>query len=264
MTIDESQSSRPCLHQKHDPSNRRLFDARLAGSVLAVAVVVLLSSLALRALGQSDPKAPVPTKELRAQRFVLVDENDRKLASLERQEDGRPALVLWNKEETAAASIVIDKGGMPRIVLESGDAEVSMGFMDAGSPVLGMLDAKGNRRLAATVFMDNASLTMYDDQKRERWLIGVNAKGQPIARVKDEKGNLRAGFAHDESGVGLTLSSEDDRSNVVLQVHPQGQCDVAILRGDGKRGVAMQSDADGCGNVAIFEDKQPIWQARKP
>lgn len=232
--------------------------------VILVVVAVAALNLGLRAFGQTEPKPLAPTKEVRAQRFVLVDEKDQTQASLMRGDDGRPALVLWNGDGTASATVEIDQGGKPRITLSNGDADVSMGFMDPGSPVFVMRDAKGKRRVVVVAGRERRTLiNLYDDEQRERLSVGLTEKGQPIASAKDEEGNLRATFVQDETGVGLDLTAENGRGSISLNVDPKGQCDIGIVHGEGEMGVVMQADAEGRGNVMIFADKKPVWQAMK-
>lgn len=264
MMCNEPIANEPALDRAGRSGSRRLFHARILGGAL-VTGAILAVGFGLRAFGQSEVKPAVPTKEIRAQQFVLVDDQNRTLASLMRGDDGRPALVLWNADETAMVSVEIAKGGMPRITLESGKSQVSMGFIDSGSSVFAMCDAKGTRRFTTTVFRDAVSVRLYDDQKRERWRIGLDEHGRGFAGLMDEQGRPRASVIHDDTGVGLDIMSESGKSVASMQVDPNGRGDIGIVHEEGKAGVVMQSDADGGkGNIAIFEDSKPIWRARKP
>ena len=58
-------------------------------------------------------------QEMRAQRFVLVDDLGKERAELGIRANGEPRLTLWNQQRTVSASLGMDDAGRPHIALST-------------------------------------------------------------------------------------------------------------------------------------------------
>lgn len=102
-------------------------------------------------------KAQVP-EEVRAKRFVLVDNTDKAWAELATISENQPQLVLS------------DEAGRPRLTLS---------LSPYGEPVLSFADAAGKRRIALRLDLYGILLRFSDDAGNLRAALTVPAEGEP-------------------------------------------------------------------------------------
>ena len=122
-------------------------------------------------------------KTVRANRFILEDENGNERASLGVDKDG-PALILHDEKGNTRARLAVFKDALGLSLLdENGKARAALGMTEEGrEPGLWLYDEKGQPRAALTALKDEPGLWLYDE------------KGQTRAKldVSDTEGGLRA------------------------------------------------------------------------
>ena len=121
-------------------SNRNLVESNRTGKIrwsvtmlLPLVVCVLLGSGVLGTARSEDETVP---KEIRARKFVVVDDNGKELAEFGVGSNGQPSMVVWNKGKSMVATMGMDDAGMPRFAFEksSGEALLEFGVMDGRFP----------------------------------------------------------------------------------------------------------------------------------
>ena len=204
-------------------------------------VCAWLSVGALSAPHSNDDIVP---EEIRARKFVVVDESGKGRAEFGILEDGQAVMVVWNEKASTAVSVGMDRFGMPRVAFENSKAEalLELGILEDRFPVLILNDANGTRRLGMVVSDTGlASIGLYDKKKRPRCAISVDESGSPQIVMRDGRGQARGSLmVHDKSGAAVSLLDPEGRERALIQVNPEGEPDAALLGPSG----------------------EPIWSAR--
>ncbi|MCP4590267.1 MAG: hypothetical protein GY842_05965 [bacterium] len=224
------------------PNNRKVGNVnrttmvRRSGTVLLlIAVCLWLGSGALSTAHSEDETAPA---EVRASRFVVVDDEGKKRAEFGVLEDGEAKMVVWNQTRSTAVTVGMGRTGMPRITLENSKAEalLDLGILDDQYPVFVMRDANGRRRLGAMVPADGTTaIGLYDTKKGNRCTVSVGQDGDPSITLKDSRGKIRAGLMVASDGTcALDLFDAKGQERIVFQTDSQGEADAAIFGADGK------------------------------
>jgi len=202
---------------------------------LSLVACVWLGTSALSTAQSEDKTAP---SEIRAQKFVVVDDNGKELAEFGIGSNGQPSMAVWNKGKSMVASMGMDNAGMPRFAFEksSGEPLLELGVMDGRFPVFFLRNDKGERRLGMVV-ADGGSvgIGLYDRGKRDRCMLSLRRDGHPQITLKDDKGKVRASITLDDEGTcALDLLNRKEQERIVFQVDAQGQADAAVFGPDGK------------------------------
>jgi hypothetical protein len=112
-------------------------------------------------------------REFRAQKFVLVDDEDRPRAELSIV-DGAVALSLGDANREMRLSLIVDKKGEPSIRLCGEDGRPrAVVILSNGHPRVGLHDSAGTARI----------------------FLGVTANDEPIVALHDKTGKRRASLA---------------------------------------------------------------------
>ena len=198
MTTDERLDKLEKELARAKRRNRRLL-AALGLAAGAFALVWIVAGTANRAEAQG---SGVPTA-IRANAFVLVDENGKMRARLSVNKNG-VALALLNRNGIPGAALTVVKG----------------------APGLTLYDenAKGGAVLA--VGKDGPGLTLFDENGKADATLAV-LKGEPGLSLLDEKGKDRAVLAVGKDGPGLALFDENGKGRAMLgagkTVSPDGR-----------------------------------------
>ena len=223
-------------------NNRNLIESNRTGKMrwsvtmlLPLAVCVLLGSGVLGTARSKDETVP---NEIRARKFVVVDDTGKERAEFGIMENGETGMVVWNKNRSAAVSVSMDRFGMPRIVFENSKSEalLELGILEDRFPAFVMRDANGRRRLAVMATEGEAvAIGLYDTKKRNRCAVSLGRDGHPQITLKDDKGQVRVRLMLDNDGT-CALDFLDGKGNkhIVFQVDAQGQADAAVFGPDGK------------------------------
>ena len=221
-------------------------ETRRSGSVAVTILVALAALLWLGLATQLVARGGVETgqREVRAQRFVVVDDAGNERAELGILASGQPSLRIWDEARTIAATLEIDQAGMPRLAFENigGAPLTELGVLDKRYPVFILRSADGKRRLGVAVAEAGVvSIGLYDTHKRNRCSLSLDEDGQPQLRLKDGKGNDRVRLMIGSDGAcALDLLDPKGRERAVLQVDGQGEPD----------------------GVLLGPDRKPLWSAR--
>ena len=184
---------------------------------------------------EGDGKAP---KEVRASRFVVIDDHGKERGELGLLPGGQVGVVIRGKDSGTALSLYFDDKGMPRFEFQNskGEALLDLGLLDDQSPAFVMRDGEGRRRLGIIVTpRQTVAIGLYDMDKVDRCSIAVGADGHPQIALKDEAGRLRGSIMLDSKGeCALDLYDREGRERVVFQVNAEGKADGAVFGPDGK------------------------------
>lgn len=136
--------------------------------------------------------------EVRAKRFVLVDDAGRERAMLDVLADG-PRLALF------------DAAGKPRAWLS----------VDKDGPVLGLGDENGKGRVVLAVDEDGPWLHLRDAAGKARVALSVLAD-LPVLHLLDAAGEIRVWLSVRKGGPGLHLFDENRKERATLTVRKNG------------------------------------------
>ena len=205
-------------------------------SVTALGLVAACTWLAAGAenTAQSDGEG-VPI-EIRAQRFVVVDDGGKERAVLGILEHGEVGLTVWNEQKTGAISVTINRKG-PRISFENakGVELLSLGIMIDKQPLLIMKDEKGTRRVVITAVPGGeVHIGLYDAKQKNRCKIALTESGEPQIYLKDDQERGRGTFMMTEGIVALDLWDRKGQARVVFQINAENFADAAVYGADGE------------------------------
>ena len=195
--------------------NRRMV---LAGVGLLLGMFALLvagRSVTSIALGQE--KAADKTV-IRANEFILLDEQGRKRATLRMDPNG-PTLRM--SRENGKDYFVLSgsqDGGALLMVDQNGQVRLTLGVNEEG-PGLGMFDKKGKSRVVLKVgqteTLDAALLTLVGENGKSKAILSV-FKGGPRLDLYDEKGETRVSLGAHKDGPVLSLGDENGKTRVLV------------------------------------------------
>jgi hypothetical protein len=127
-------------------------------------------------------------KEVRANRFVLEDENGQVRAALSVSKDG-PWLSMFDENGKTRAELRVSKVG----------------------PGLSLLDEKGKPRAALCVSKDGPWLDLFDENGKTRAELNAIKHGPQLA-LYDENGKNRAALSVIKDGPTLKLADENGKA----------------------------------------------------
>lgn len=191
---------------------------------------------------QGQSGAP-PTKVLRAERFEAVDSQGTLRAGLGVMPDGRPGLLLADKDGKPAASLFV---------------------LPDGSPALGLFDKDGTLRAGLSVRPDGSpALGLQDTDGKLRAMLSVDADGSPGLALRDKDGKVRAGLSVRPDGTaGLVVADAHGKLRAMLAVPPNDSPALTLLDKDGKVRAGVTLDADGDPSLGLADkDGRIIWKA---
>jgi len=207
--------------------------------LLAGAVLVLGIGLVVWAFGPDKTLAQVAAggvKEVRANQFLLVDENGKPRAKLSVDKDG-PWLVLADENGKDRAALGVDEDG----------------------PRLALLDANGKVRAGLAMDEDGPGLYLYDENDNLRVMVSVDKDGSGLS-LSDENGKPRATLAAFAVGSGLNLSDENGKPRAILRAFKDGPR-LALSDENGKPRAMLGAFKDGPTLGLIDENGKVIWAA---
>lgn len=239
-------------------------------ALVGLAIVLAAASLAM---GQASPAA----EEVRARRFVLVDETGQTRGALTAAPGGPTLLVLADERHRVRLSASVAANGSPELALygdgaqrrliagvdaanapflslrnrEDASATASLSLTAAGAPLLMLADATGKPRLVAAVSDDEVSLTLKAADNGTAALLAARGDTSRLA-LADSTGTDR-------------LWAAIRRESPVLQFFDRNRVARSGLATiNDEAGLALMSEATGAsfpGVVLYGKDRKVLWSA---
>lgn len=183
--------------------------------------------------GCGRPEGISTSAEVRARKFIVIDDGGMERAEFGMSEGGEVAMVIGNKKRGTAVWVGTDSEGDSRVAFANTKGEVllELVMVDEKHPAFIMSDANGLRRLGM-VITDTGLVTirLNDSNKQNRCAISVDEDGYSSIIFRDEKGKTRARLMQHEMGTGsLDLLDQEERPRIVLQVDANGKADAVVF-----------------------------------
>jgi hypothetical protein len=199
-----------------DRTNRR-WKVISGATAAALAVLVLVAAAAPRAplLDQGGRPVGGAVSEVRAKRFLLVDDTGKLRAVLGAATGGAVSLGLLDNDDKIRSVLIVDANGTPR---------------------LEMLGADETRRVVLSVFPNRSGLGVFGEGARGGAILDVAADGTVTFGLTDRKEHTRAGLLLLPDGTALlNLSDTTQRVRAALGIGNDGSPGLGMWDPDGKR-----------------------------
>lgn len=151
-------------------------------------------------------------KEIRANRFVLVDESGRTRALLDEQESG-PGLRLFDEQGKRRAVLAVDKNGLRLGLLDEHGVPLVALRGDKGGE-MALYDDNGKKRFVLFAGKEGPLLCFLDEQDKERFMLFMSEDG-PAMTMADKEGKYRVGMAVGKEGPGVEVL--DGKGEIIWQ-----------------------------------------------
>ncbi len=199
-----------------DRTNRRW--KLVSGATAAALSVVVLGAAAAPRLPSLDQRVqPVGAvvDEVRAKRFLLVDDSGKLRAVLGAATAGAVSLGLLDNDDKIRSVLIVDADGTPR---------------------LEMLAADETRRLVLSVFPNRSGLALFGEAARGGAIFDISAAGAVTLGLTDRKERTRAGLLLLPDGTALLkLTDTAQRVRAALGVGKDGSPGLGMWDRDGRR-----------------------------
>lgn len=198
-----------------DRTNRR-WKLVSAATAAALSVVVLGAAAAPRShLDQRVWPVGAVVDEVRAKRFLLVDDSGKLRAVLGAATAGAVSLGLLDNDDKIRSVLIVDADGTPR---------------------LEMLAADETRRLVLSVFPNRSGLALFGEAARGGAILDIAADGAVTLGLTDRKERTRAGLLLLPDGTALLkLTDTTQRVRAALGVGKDGSPGLGMWDRDGRR-----------------------------
>lgn len=205
-----------------DRGTRKLMSGLVLGALVPVLVVCL-------GQGRNPPVAP---QEVRAKKFVLVDDTGKERAELAILDDGAVRLIVRDQRSSASIWLGVDAAGRPSLVLSGADGNRAMDLvvLRGEQPAVILRDKSGKRRLIAGIVDSGfASVVLFDENGKDRQRMMLDKRGNPRLILSDGSGHSRARIMLDSTGVSSIALSDTKRTRITMQVAADGPADMALF-----------------------------------
>ena len=208
-----------CLAERLDRLERAHRRLKLASSAT---VLLLLSAIGL---GVAAPRSPQPipeaspigsvVDEVRAKRFVLVEDTGKVRAVLGAATRGAVSLELLDNDGKVRSVLIVDSNGTPRLELFGADEA---------------------RRIVLSVFPNRSGLGIFGEAGRGGAILDVVTDGTASLGLTDNKERSRAGLQLSSDGTTLlNFNDTNDKIRAALGVGADGSPGFGMWNRDGKR-----------------------------
>ena len=187
-----------------------------------------------KSFGPETARAQSVTRVVRANRFVLEDDNGKMRGELSM---GTPGPVLMLLAENRAPSIVLSvtREGQSLMLTDKNGRGASLSVSD-GRPSLMLRDENGKTGVDLIASQAQREMVMYEGGRAQVVLNATNDSANLF--MYDENRRNRAGLAVDKDGPRLVLMDENGKGRAALAV-----------------------DKDRPGLALMDENGEPIWKA---
>lgn len=184
-------------------------------------VMLLLAGIGLGAAAprppQLIPEAPLTgssVSEVRAKRFVLVDDAGKLRAVLGAATRGAVSLGLLDNDDKIRSVLIVDSNGTPRLELFAADE---------------------TRRVVLSVFPNRSGLGIFGEAGRGGAVLDVVADGAASLGLTDSKERSRAGLLRSDGTTVLNFNDTSEKVRAALGVGSDGGPRLGIWDKEGKR-----------------------------
>ena len=157
------------------------------GAFVALLVLSCLTIAVIRRPAMS--ATPGDNRIIRANSFILEDENGKPRASLDVVNDG-PVLLMFDENVKTRVQMDVFKNE-PRLSMtdesDKNSAQIQM-HVDKDGPALGIVDENGKVRAQMSTGKDGPALVMRDENEKARVMMRVVKNGKPRLLMTDENG----------------------------------------------------------------------------
>lgn len=212
----------------------------LAISTSTAAYLNARTGKSINIMGKSSPG--VVFDEVRAKRYLLVDEKDKQRGIFGFSEKGEPGLGLKDQQgKTRSAFVMVD-----------------------GEPSLDIYDRQGKGRGQFCSNKDGElGLAVYDQQGRTRAVFGVNDLGEPSMGLLDQQGKIRGAFGLNDIGApALSLYDHNGKAKGFFGIH-DGEIALCLYAQPGKGRVGFSFDSINGEPLIDLSNRQgkTVWSA---
>jgi len=137
--------------------------------LIACIVLSLGGWFILKTFDPETASAQSAVREIRANKFVLEDENGKERAALAVDEYG-PELLLHDENSKMSARLVVIAEGPALVLRENGRTRAQLGMLN-GTPQLVLLDENGKPRAALSVDKDGPKLGLFEKNGKPIWEV---------------------------------------------------------------------------------------------
>jgi hypothetical protein len=123
----------------------------------------------VKTFGPETAWAQSAMKEIRANKFVLEDENGKERAALGVNEYG-PELLLHDENSKMSARLLVSAEGPALVLRENGKTRAELGVLN-DTPQLVLLDENGQPRTALSVDKDGPKLGLFEKNGKPIWEV---------------------------------------------------------------------------------------------
>ena len=191
-------------------------------TALAILAIVLLAGLAgasaarsVKSPSESPPAALAVATEIRAKRFLLVDDAGKVRAFLGTATRGAVSLGLLDSTDKLRSILTVGADGVPR---------------------LEMLGPDETRRAVLGVYSNRSGLALFGDAARGGAILDVAADGTATLGFTDKDERTRVGLVLRADGTALlSFNDATERTRAALGAGSDGGPGLGMWDGDGKR-----------------------------
>ena len=209
-----------CLTERLDCLERSHRRWKLA--LRATMMLLLLAGIGLGAAAPRSPQSITETPlvrsavdELRAQRFVLVDDTGKMRALRGAATRGAVSLGLLDNDDKIRSVLIVDSNGTPRLELFGADE---------------------TRRVVLSVFPNRSGLGIFGEAGRGGAVLDVVADGAASLGLTDNKERSRAGLQLRSDGTTLlNFNDASEKVRAALGVGADGAPGLGVWDKEGKR-----------------------------
>lgn len=224
-------------------------------------------------VGATLQKAPAVVEEVRARRFVLVDQADQQrgvwtvfrdavdLETFELKDEDMVALDMRSKGNTARMAVSADSAGVSFSSLTGARAVTLM--RSDGRAATAMWRSGATRTETAGMRIEakgEAGISLQDGDGRPRVDVSIAADGSPYLSLLDDGARPSIALEASRTTRRLVLADQDGAVRLALSTLSNGRPVVVLLDARGNQRAQISILEDGSPSIALFdEEKGVVW-----
>jgi len=238
----------------------QLARVRWVNRCLIVCIVVGLGVWFIsKTLGPATVWARSGAKEIRANRFIVEDENGKNRAALTAGKDGSMLAMYDENSKNRACLRMVEDGPMLGLYAKNGKGAVGLSVLK-DLPDVALLDENGKPGAWLGVLKDGSMLVLANENGKTGASLSVDKDG-PRLVLNDENGKPGAWLGVEEDGPALSLMDENGKTGASLSVSKEGM-GLVLTNENGKPGASLAVLKDGPGLELYDENGKTRAQLR--